>query len=163
MTNEIQDRNLEELSRLNDAELIKYILERFHARHRDQLKEVIDHADKVVTVHSDHALCPKALTASLREMAGELELHMLKEENILFPMIHNGEGAFAVGPISVMSNEHEMHLATIKKLEAFVADDHLPQDACPTWRRLFKSVQELITDLRTHIQIENDILFARQG
>jgi regulator of cell morphogenesis and NO signaling len=161
MTNEIQDRNLEELSRLNDAELIQYILERFHDRHRDQLKAIIDDADKVVTVHRDHALCPTTLAVSLREMAGELELHMLKEENILFPMIHNGEGAFAVGPISVMSSEHEMHLAAIETLEELVADAHLPHDACPTWRRLFKTVQELITDLKTHIQIENDILFAR--
>lgn len=163
MTNEIQDRNPEELSRLNDVDLIQYILERFHARHREQLQAIIDDADKVVAVHSDHALCPNALAALLRDISAELESHMLKEENILFPMIEHGKGALAVGPISVMSGEHEMHLASIKKLEELIADAHLPHDACPTWRRLFKTVQELITDLKAHIQIENDVLFARQG
>ena len=146
---------------LSDIELIDYILKRFHERHRDQLSSVLEDADKVVSVHGDHERCPRELARILREVAGELEAHMLKEERVLFPMICSGQGAYAVGPISVMSAEHEMHLESVAKLDAMTRDECLPEDACGTWRRLFNGVQELITDLRTHIEVENEILFAR--
>ena len=39
-------------------------------------------------------------------LKAELEQHMAKEEQRLFPLIKSGQGAMAIGPISVMEREH---------------------------------------------------------
>ena len=146
----------------DDAQLIDYILERFHERHRTQLENLVKLAAKVESVHGDDQLCPNGLTLHLTNMRQELEQHMFKEENILFPMIKAGQGAMAVGPISVMKHEHEEHAAAIKALETRANNLVLPAQACHTWQNLYQSIEAFITDLKAHIELENDVLFARQ-
>ena len=46
-------------TKATNAELIAHILERYHARHREQLPELIRLALKVERVHADKADCPK--------------------------------------------------------------------------------------------------------
>ncbi|MFV0549592.1 MAG: iron-sulfur cluster repair protein YtfE, partial [Limnobaculum xujianqingii] len=36
-----------------------------------------------------------------------------------------------------------------------------PAEACNTWRALYSSTEEFITDLMEHIHLENNILFPR--
>src|SRR5574343_542416 len=72
------------------AELAHFILQRYHARHRQQLPELIRLARRVEQVHGDHPQCPTGLAEHLSHMEQELESHMLKEEQILFPMLCNG-------------------------------------------------------------------------
>lgn len=155
--------DLNELRLLDDQALIDFILSRFHARHTEQLDELIRDAQKVVEVHSDDVLCPRALLGALVDVRDDLMSHMMKEEQILFPMISRGMGAQAVGPISVMQSEHVSHNAAIQHLEALTDSSRMPDDACGTWRRLFAGVGELTEDLKAHIHIENEILFARQS
>src|SRR5690606_16047582 len=70
--------------------LIEHILERFHERHREQLPELIRLASRVEQVHSNKPGCPLGLAEHLWNMQQELESHMLKEEQILFPMLQRG-------------------------------------------------------------------------
>ena len=69
------------------GELVAHVLARYHAVHREQLPELIRLARKVEQVHGDRADCPHGLADQLSSMAQELESHMRKEENVLFPMI----------------------------------------------------------------------------
>ena len=69
------------------GQLIEYILARFHERHRDQLPELIRLASRVEQVHGSKPGCPNGLAEHLWNMQQELESHMLKEEQILFPML----------------------------------------------------------------------------
>jgi regulator of cell morphogenesis and NO signaling len=140
--------------------LIELVLSRFHAVHRQELPELIRLARRVEAVHRDHPDCPHGLAAFLEETAGELEEHMMKEEAILFPMIQAGHGAMAVMPISRMRHEHLEHGERLEILARLTTDFTPPQGACTTWRALFAGCAKLDGDLREHIHIENNILFA---
>ena len=50
-------------------------------------------------------------------MAQELESHMRKEEDVLFPMIARGHGAMADAPITVMRMEHDDHGVALRRME----------------------------------------------
>src|SRR3990167_9466338 len=54
-------------------QLIAHILSRFHARHREQLPELIRLASRVEQVHGARRDCPNGLAEHMREMQQELE------------------------------------------------------------------------------------------
>lgn len=141
-------------------ELIQHILGRFHQRHREQLPELIRLAQRVEEVHGDRPDCPVGLTDHLRAMQQELESHMMKEEQILFPLISRGAGPMVQGPIAVMEMEHEQHGEALAQLTALTNDITLPRGACNTWRALYGLLAQFRDDLMEHIHLENNILFA---
>lgn len=143
-------------------ELIDYILENFHQVHRTELPELLRLANKVERVHADKPDCPHGLSDHLLQMAQELEQHMQKEENILFPMIKRGTGSMVLGPISVMRHEHDDHGAALRELERLTNNMHPPMGACNTWRALYLGLQKLHNDLMEHIHLENNLLFVKQ-
>lgn len=140
--------------------LIEHILSRYHARHREQLPELIRLACKVEQVHGDRADCPSGLADHLRDMQQELESHMLKEEQILFPMFLSGYARQASAPISVMRFEHDHHGAALEHLHRLTCGITPPEDACDTWRALYRGLNELNDDLVQHIHLENNVLFV---
>lgn len=143
-------------------ELIDYILDNFHQVHRTELPELLRLANKVERVHADKPDCPHGLSDHLLQMVQELELHMQKEENILFPMIKRGTGSMVLGPISVMRHEHDDHGVALRDLERLTNNMHPPLGACNTWRALYLGLQKLRDDLMEHIHLENNLLFVKQ-
>jgi regulator of cell morphogenesis and NO signaling len=142
-------------------ELIAHVLERFHAAHRAELPRLLAMARKVEAVHAEKAECPRGLHAHLEHVAEELESHMQKEEQILFPLILSGRGRMAAAPIQVMEEEHVDHGRNLERLRALAHEYALPEDACGTWRALYLGLQELELELMQHIHLENHLLFPR--
>lgn len=142
-------------------ELIKHIQINYHQRHREQLPELIRLARRVEQVHGNHPECPNGLADHLSEIQQALESHMLKEEQILFPMLLRGEHEQSCGPISVMRFEHEQHGEGLDKLRALTNNIQPPAHSCNTWRRLYQELNEFSHDLAQHIQLENEVLFTR--
>lgn len=140
------------------AELVHHILQRFHAKHREQLPELIRLARRVETVHGDHTECPTGLAEHLSHMQQELESHMMKEEQILFPMLCNG--FYPAGPIHVMQHEHLQHGDALGDMLKLAHQLQLPDGACNTWTALYLGLNELKEDLMEHILLENEILFV---
>ena len=99
----------QEWANVPDIELIEHILTRYHDVHRQQLPELIRLAQRVELVHGGHTECPAGLSQHLETMLQELESHMKKEEQILFPMISRGITGMAVQPIAMMRSEHDDH------------------------------------------------------
>src|SRR5690554_2371860 len=145
-------------STVSPTRLISHILERYHARHREQLPELVFLATKVERVHQAKPQCPKGLTELLREINYELDNHMLKEEQILFPML--GGGIYPNGPINVMQDEHEEHLQAVEQLRQLTNDITLPAGACNSWKALYLGLQTFVDDLMQHITLENYFLFV---
>ncbi|MDB5898521.1 MAG: regulator of cell morphosis and signaling [Ramlibacter sp.] len=143
------------------SQLVDHILERYHAVHREQLPELIRLARKVEQVHGARADCPRGLADQLAAMAQELESHMRKEEDVLFPMIAQGRGALTGTPITVLRSEHEDHGAALRRLEQLTGDITPPRAACTTWRALYAGLRTFREDLVAHIHTENNILFER--
>ena len=143
------------------AKLIDHILERYHAVHRTQLPELIRMARRVEAVHRDHPQVPAGLAALLEEAEQDLLAHMMKEENILFPMLKAGGNPFVSQPITVMRSEHTQHGAMLERLMALCSDAVPPVGACNTWRALYAGIAQLHDDLINHIHLENNILFRQ--
>lgn len=141
-------------------QLISHILARFHQKHREQLPELIRLARRVEQVHGTQPACPNGLAEHLEDMQQELESHMLKEEQILFPMLRRGEQQLARGPISVMRFEHEQHEQGLTTLYKLTQNLTLPTGACRTWQTLYEQASLFCADLEEHIRLENDILFT---
>lgn len=140
-------------------ELIEHIIERFHNRHREQLPELITLAEKVENVHADRKDCPVGTAALLEKIHAELSQHMMKEENILFPMIKMGNYAMAAMPIRVMEMEHDEAGQDVEVLKSITNHLTPPEDACFSWRALYSGINAFIDDLMHHIHLENNILF----
>lgn len=142
-------------------ELVDHLLTRYHAVHREQLPELIRLARKVEQVHGERADCPHGLADHLSAMAQELESHMRKEEDVLFPMITRGDGRLSGAPITMMRHEHDEHGAALRRLAELTDDITPPRAACTTWRALYAGLRTFRQDLVTHIHTENNILFER--
>lgn len=141
--------------------LIDLIETRYHATHRRELPELIRLGRRVEAVHTNNPAVPRGIADLLQRMSGELEVHMKKEELILFPMMRRGGHPMIAQPIAVMLQEHDDHGVHLRELEALTNDFVAPDDACPTWRALYVGVKKLTDDLMQHIHTENNVLFPR--
>ena len=112
--------------------MIDYILPRFHQRHREQLAELVLMAEKVERVHGDKPSCPRGLAKQLNRIRTDLENHMMKEEQILFPLIKQGMGPQAAGPISVMEHEHDEAGEQLEVVKFLTDNVTPPEGACTT-------------------------------
>lgn len=139
--------------------LIAHILTRYHEVHRRELPELIRLAERVEARHREHPQVPAGLADMLREAADELELHMQKEEQVLFPLMQRGGHPMLLHPIAQMRSEHDEHGERLRRIEALSNDAVPPPDACPTWRALYVGLDKLGDDLMAHIHLENNLLF----
>ncbi|MEZ5816611.1 MAG: iron-sulfur cluster repair di-iron protein [Hyphomicrobiaceae bacterium] len=141
--------------------LVGYILSRYHDTHRRELPELRLLAGKVEAAHRTHTEVPAGLAQLLARAQHELEDHMRKEEQILFPAIRSDFKGSLFGPITVMRHEHDSHAELIHALQATCRNFVLPKDACRSWQGLYRGVEKLVTDLMEHINLENTVLFPR--
>ncbi len=143
-------------------DLVTHILVAYHQPLKEELPRLEAMARKVLQVHADKE--PEMLTELLAVYLGiraDLEPHMEKEEQILFPMIQRGQGFLADGPVAVMKEEHEQVGAALKRLREITNDYEVPPRACNTWRALWHGLAALEKELHQHIHLENNILFPR--
>ncbi|MCB9832538.1 MAG: iron-sulfur cluster repair protein YtfE [Planctomycetes bacterium] len=155
------DTSTRRLDELDVPALIEHILRHYHEPHREEVPRLIEMAEKVEHVHAERATCPRGLAAHLRRMGVELEEHMQKEEQVLFPLLIGGGARMALMPIKVMEQEHRDHGTNLEKLVRLTNDFTPPEDACVTWRALYAGLEELRRELMDHIHIENNLLFPK--
>ena len=143
------------------GELIDHILTRYHETHRRELPELIALARKVEAVHEDHPYVPRGLADVLGQMLGELEVHMKKEELILFPAMQRGVVGGLGAPIAQMRHDHADHGEHLLRLEKMTGGFNLPGGACHSWQALYAGAKKFADDLVRHIHLENNLLFCR--
>jgi regulator of cell morphogenesis and NO signaling len=152
------------------GELCDHIEATHHAFLRTELPRLAQLVDKVANVHGENhrELCD--LRTVFTALRAELEPHMLKEEQILFPAIRQLENStsppqFPFGtvanPIHMMEHEHDNAGGALKRIRELTADFHVPEEACNTWSVMLDGLQNLEADLHQHIHKENNILFPR--
>lgn len=157
------------------TELCDHIEKRHHTYMHKQLPILDDLIAKVVRAHGEkHGTMLNALQDVYRALRAELESHLQKEEQILFPYIRQTE-AYALGhgphptyhcgrlqnPIQQMAFEHENAGQALAEMHKITKDFALPSDACPTFDAVFDDLIEMEEDLHQHIHLENNILFPR--
>lgn len=139
--------------------LIADIVECFHMVHREDLERLVPLARKVESVHAGHTQSPKGLADLLARMREELEAHMTKEEQVLFPTLLAGGAGCAPFAIRRMRLEHDDHTKRLAALRELTSKFEPPADACRSWRALYAGCAKLDAEVREHIRVENEILF----
>ena len=143
------------------ADLIAFVLERYHATHRRELPELQHLARKVEAVHADREACQHGLHHLLMRMGIELDAHMQKEEQVLFPLLLASGGGCTPFAIQRMRIEHEDHEELLSALRTLTDGFRPPDDACGSWRRLYSGCEKLYADVEAHIALENTVLFPQ--
>jgi regulator of cell morphogenesis and NO signaling len=141
--------------------LVGHIVERYHAVHRRELPELRKLAARVEAVHAGHADVPAGLADLLGRLQGELESHMQKEEQVLFPLMLAGGHPMITHPIAMMRHEHDTAGEDLTEVTALTHDMTPPEGACNSWRALYAGLAKFAEDLTEHVHIENNILFPR--
>lgn len=141
------------------SELTRFIVQRYHEDLRSRIPELIVLAKRVEVVHRDHPESPRGLSQLLDKFHQDMLFHMMKEENVLFPLIESGRGQQAQMPVKVMTMEHDSHGRELEEIRKFTQDLVPPKDACTTWRALYQGLLKLEEELMDHIHLENNILF----
>ncbi len=152
------------------AELCGHIVDTHHAYVRGELPRIHSLIAKVVAAHGSRHGELASLQAVFEGLEDELMSHLMKEEQILFPMIGRiesapGPQAFHCGtianPIRVMLAEHDSAGVALAEMRRRTGDYTAPADACPTWRAMNDALVKFEADLHSHIHKENNILFPR--
>src|ERR1039457_3544893 len=156
------------------AELISHIVRTHHAYVRAQIPEVERLLDKVHSKHGENHPDLAKIHSTFHALAQELMMHLMKEENVLFPYIERMEEAVlqhepilpppfgtVANPVRMMEHEHEEAGVALKTLRATSQGYTPPADACTSFRALYTALANFEKDLHQHIHLENNVLFPR--
>ncbi|MDZ7740677.1 MAG: iron-sulfur cluster repair di-iron protein [Bacteroidota bacterium] len=154
--------------------LIDYIISVHHKYVQENLPLLREYTKKIAEVHYDTNPELKEVYEIFMDVAQELEQHMMKEEQILFPYIKQmvnpekyaeagGCGSFesVQNPINMMEHEHESAGNAFKRIRKLSNEYDYPPYACNTYIVTFKKLEEFEDDLHKHIHLENNILFPK--
>jgi regulator of cell morphogenesis and NO signaling len=158
------------------SELTGFIVQKHHAYTRGQLARLKELSAKVRSAHGERHPELARLGEILLEMAEEMEGHMAKEEEQVFPYLEALErsggrkegipdpfrgGPLVNHPIEVLMWEHGMTGEEWNEIHGLTNDLKAPPDACGSYRALYEGLKELEGDLHQHVHLENNILFAK--
>ncbi|MGH9470947.1 MAG: hemerythrin domain-containing protein, partial [Terriglobia bacterium] len=154
--------------------LSRHIVEKHHAFCREALEGITALLAKTVQAHGANHPELGRIQSLFSGMSSELNLHMMKEEKTLFPMIAQMEDARSQGrppaqfpfgriqnPISMMIFEHNDTGNGLKEIRELSKGYEPPADACNTYRSLYEGLREFEADMHQHIYLENYVLFPR--
>ncbi|MDG5789935.1 iron-sulfur cluster repair di-iron protein [Evansella sp. AB-P1] len=148
--------------------LIDHILHRHHGYLVEELPDLSFYVTKIFRVHGTSHPELADLHRLFHDLKTELEQHMIKEEQVVFPAIRQYEANpvqeernLATNRIHELESEHEEAGSLLKKIREVTSDFTLPYGACTTYRMTYKRLEELESDMFQHVHLENNIMFPR--
>lgn len=154
--------------------LADYVVEKHHKYVEGALPMLYELTAKVARVHGERHPELVDIARHFDAVAQELQMHMHKEERMLFPYIGKMAVAHREGtplpppffgavenPIRMMEAEHESAGGEMEEIRRLSADFTPPSDACTSYRVLFAKLHEFEQDLHQHVHLENNILFPK--
>jgi len=150
------------------------LLDNIIAEHHDYLREELPRLSRLLARlaanHADQDPNLPEVERVFSALRAELESHLAKEEQILFPMIReieagNVRAASHCGsvrnPIFVMEREHDGAKKALVQLRKLTNEYTAPEWACTTHCAVIESLGTLEKDLFRHIHKEDDVLFPQ--
>lgn len=156
------------------ASLMNHIVEKHHTFCRQEVTRLEPLLDKVIQAHG--VVHPELgrLKALFSGLSKELLMHLMKEEQTLFPYISRMEEAATRGapfprppfgtvqnPVRMMVLEHDNAGAALHEIRSLSGNYQLPVDACNSYRALYDGLKSFESDMHQHVHLENNILFPR--
>ena len=159
---------------LSLTELINHILEKHHVYTKDEMTRLTALIGKVIGAHGANHPELKEIGGLFQRLCADLEPHMFKEEQILFPYIVEMEKAVfnqrpmppscfgtVTNPVRMMMMEHDTAGDLLRELRLVSSDYKVPADGCISYHTLYQAMEAFEKDLHQHIHLENNILFPR--
>lgn len=153
--------------------LIDHIVGVHHVYVKKANPTIREFVNRVKLVHGEHKPNVSEISDRFDALAHELEMHMHKEETILFPyikkMIYAKKNGIRVptpfgsvqNPINMMLAEHDSAGNELEVLQQLTEDYTPPKGACATHQVSYGQLKEFANDLMKHIHLENNILFPK--
>ena len=154
--------------------LIDYVLKIHHRGIRTNGPRLLNDIRTVARVHGDAHPELLQLEELFEDSLVDLENHLRKEEQVLFPYcyklfeanlnnesLHQMHCGSVANPIRIMLAEHSDEGTRYKFIRVLMKDFVAPDDACPTYRLMLQDLELFMDSLFEHIHIENNILFPR--
>jgi regulator of cell morphogenesis and NO signaling len=169
---QVSDPDSKYIEGLELDELSDYIVKRHHSYVRENIPFLTQKLQKLCDVHGENHPELFEVNKLFSETAGNLTMHMQKEEMILFPYIRNmvkqkqggpetAQLGNVLGPIEVMNIEHQAEGERFEKIGALTNGFATPADGCNTYQVTYKTLQDFEQDLHRHIHLESNILFKK--
>jgi regulator of cell morphogenesis and NO signaling len=150
------------------TELVDYIIDTHHSFLNRELPRL---SELTTAILRAHGLSHQELSRVHKLFHGlktELEQHMIKEEEVLFPLVKDYDKTKsmmalnrAVTVVSELEDEHENAGGVLHELRDITTEYAIPGDICPTFCTTYEKLTELESDLFQHIHLENNILHPR--
>jgi regulator of cell morphogenesis and NO signaling len=154
--------------------LVDYVLKIHHRGIRTKGPRLLADIRRVAEVHGASHPELNQLVTLFAASLDDLESHLQKEEQVLFPYslklfeasmrkesvekVHCGTVA---NPIRVMHSEHSDEGTRYKYIRNLMNGFAAPDDACASYKLMLEELEEFMDGLFEHIHIENNILFPR--
>lgn len=167
---EVGTADVENPKEMSLTALADHIEATHHVYLRRELPRLDRMVDKVFTVHGETHEWLADVKTTFADLVAELMPHMMKEEQILFPMIREidrgGDSrqtpfGSVNNPIRAMEKEHANAGEALLRLRTITNGYTPPEGACNTFRAMLDGLSELEADTHEHIHKENNILFPR--
>jgi regulator of cell morphogenesis and NO signaling len=142
--------------------------------HHGYLKQELPRLDfltaKVSTVHGQNDARLNEIRQIFVQFAAEMSAHMMKEEQVLFPLIRQIDASSSpvsshcgsiANPIRQMELEHHGAGDALEQFRALTDDYTPPEWACNTYRAMIDALARLERDMHQHVHKEDNILFPR--
>lgn len=156
------------------ASLMEHIVQTHHTLCRKEAARIALLFKEALDKHGKSHPELKRIHDLFFQMSRDLLMHLLKEEQTLFPYIAKVEEAVAKSarvswpafgtvenPIRMMVLEHLKTDDEIDQIRKLSNDYTLPDDASDSYSSLYKALAAFDRDMQRHIHYENDLLFPR--
>jgi regulator of cell morphogenesis and NO signaling len=150
------------------AQLVDHLEQTHHRYLWAELPRLSALADKVLGVHGERHPELAEVRALVTEIRSDIEPHLVKEEQVLFPMVREMATAdvapsFHCGsvrnPIAVMLVEHDRVGELLARLRHSTDAYRVPPDGCASYAALYAGLEQLEDDTHLHVHKENNLLF----
>ena len=154
--------------------LTSHIVTQHHDYARRELPRLAQQAMTLAAAEGENHPDLARVEVLLRAMIREFNLHMMREEQMIFPYIVQLEAADReeepppqppVGPdenpLRNLMAEHDSAIEMLRELRYLTDNFSPPSDADASMERLYNGLRAFEADMQEHIHLEDNVLFPR--
>ncbi len=139
--------------------LIRHLVDEHHTSNRSAIPRAIERTRRLIAKDNEHTPhLQRRVLRALSALHEDLDLHLLKEERVLFPWILRGTDDLDLEPLRAMHGDHEDLQRLLQRLR--VAAQTPPHGRRPPeLTALYQDLTRIDFDLQVHVHLENNVLF----
>lgn len=152
--------------------LMDHIVHRYHEPVRKELQRLESLSAKVAARHGEAHSQVLQIQRLIVTLHREMELHLVKEERVLFPLIKRLDATLGRGmtdratasqllpPLRLMLSDHDGIMGLIRALHKESDGYSVPPGVSASYHMLCSGLRGLQYEIQLHLHLENNVLFG---